>query len=81
MLHDKWWIGLLAWIGIAILPTLFASLWIPELAERVRFRFRPHHARGGWHPVRRVSFIAELVVRASFWAVAKVLRLDREAGR
>lgn len=35
---------------------------------------------GDWRPVSLgASMVAELVVRVSFWVVAKVLRLDREA--
>lgn len=38
MLHEKLWVTVLAWIGIGILPALFASLWIPDAVERLRAR-------------------------------------------
>ena len=80
ILHDKPWLTLAAWFGILFLPGLFASLWLPDLAERIR---APRAHRREWHPVRRVNLVAalvcELVVRAAFWMAAKALRLDRKA--
>lgn len=69
MLHDKAWVGLLAWLGILLLPALFASLWLPDLAERWSHR--------RWHPLRRIGFALELLVRVGFAFAARVLRLDR----
>jgi hypothetical protein len=79
-LHDKLWLTVLAWLGILIVPALVGSLWIPDLAERIRTP-RAHRARG-WRPVRRVSLLAamgsELIVRSAT-ALPRRLRARNEA--
>lgn len=57
MLHEKLWLTLLAWFGILFLPALFASVWLPDLAERFR---RPRAHRSERRPVRRAGLVAAL---------------------
>lgn len=80
---------------LAVYATLGCFLWVlPAWWERMRAaQYRRETARiqgrvsapahRPWRPVRRVSLIAavaaEMVVRATFWVVSKVLRLDRKA--
>lgn len=51
MLHEKLWLTILAWIGIVLIPALIASLYVPDVAEKLRARneriLREREARRG----------------------------------